>query len=210
MKQPGPCTPLLRSVVTVALVLGCGRETAAPDDGGVTDVVIDPATATVAVGASVPLSAIVLDYNGEPIDDRPVYWAAENASIIDVSADGVVTGVRIGVTQVAASAGGQSAMAAITVVQAGVASLQLSPSNLSLFLGQSTRLAAEAFDGSGNLLKGRHVTWSSNNPSVAIVNSRGLVTARGIGGAIITATSEGNSALASVTVSIIPIALVVR
>jgi hypothetical protein len=58
-----------------------------------------------------------------------------------------------------------------------------------------------AFDSSNNVLTGRVVTSSSANPAIASVNSLGLVTAVGAGTTQITVTSEGKSAIATITVS---------
>ena len=44
------------------------------------------------------------------------------------------------------------------------------------------------------------IAWSSSNPAVAEVDSTGLVTARGAGSALISATAGAQSASASVTV----------
>src|SRR5207245_1525201 len=56
-------------------------------------------------------------------------------------------------------------------------------------------------DASGTILTGRAIAWSSNNPSVATVSSSGLVTGVAAGSATITATSEGKSGAAAITVT---------
>src|SRR5207302_407041 len=53
----------------------------------------------------------------------------------------------------------------------------------------------------GGVLSGRVVTWMSSDGSVAIVNGSGLVTAVAPGQATITATSEGKSGSAAITVA---------
>jgi hypothetical protein len=66
---------------------------------------------------------------------------------------------------------------------------------------QTQPMTATVKDASGNTLLGRTVTWSSNAGAVASVNSTtGLVTANAAGGATITATSEGKSGTATITV----------
>src|SRR5207245_3771005 len=57
-------------------------------------------------------------------------------------------------------------------------------------------------------LPGRTVTWASTNTTVATVNGQGLVTALVAGGATITATSEGQSGSAAITVTAAPVATV--
>jgi uncharacterized protein YjdB len=68
-------------------------------------------------------------------------------------------------------------------------------------VGQTTQLAATLKDASGNVLSGRAVTWSSSNAGVATVSSSGLVTGVAAGPTTITATSEGKSGTAAVTIS---------
>lgn len=186
-------------------IASCARDTAGPHNEVVANVIVEPAAASLAIGSTLPLQATVLDSEGHALSERTVHWTVEDPSILTVSAAGLVTGVRSGTTLIAASAGGFSAMAEVVVVPAGVTSLRIRPNNLGLLPGQSAQLAAETTDGVGNVLTGRPVSWSSNNPAVATVSARGLVTARAVGGAIITAKSDGQEALASVTVSFAPV-----
>ena len=91
-----------------------------------------------------------------------------------------------------------------TVVQSAptpVASVTLSPSSASVQAGKTVQFSATTRDASGNILTGRTVTWTSGQSSVATVSSSGLVTGVAAGSAQITATSEGMTARASVTVS---------
>src|SRR5260370_39912661 len=75
-------------------------------------------------------------------------------------------------------------------------------------LGATTQLTAPPKDASGNPLSGGSVGWQSNAVGVATVNGAGMVTGIAAGGATITATSEGKSATATVTVSGVPVASV--
>jgi uncharacterized protein YjdB len=186
-------------------IASCARDTAGPHNEVVANVIVEPAAASLAIGSTLPLQATVLDSEGHALSERTVHWTVEDPSILTVSAAGLVTGVRSGTTLIAASAGGFSAMAEVVVMPAGAASLRIRPDNLGLLPGQSAQLTAETTDGVGNVLAGRPVSWSSNNPAVATVSARGLVTARAVGGAIISAKSDGQEALASVTVSFAPV-----
>src|SRR3989454_2699803 len=75
-----------------------------------------------------------------------------------------------------------------------VASVTVSPAAASIALGQTVQLTATPRDSQGNGLAGRVVAWSTSDASVATVSGSGLVTAVAVGGATITATSEGKSA----------------
>lgn len=184
----------------------CGRDTTEPEQGSVESIVVSPAISTVSVGASIELEAQVLDAAGISLSDRPVHWASENTEIATVSADGMVTARKVGTVQVAASTGGRSGVAQVTVTTIPVASIQVTPTNKSLFVEESFQLSAQTRDAGGNVLTGRPISWSSNNEGVATVSALGLVTALAPGGAIITATSEGRSSPASITVTAIPVA----
>jgi uncharacterized protein YjdB len=205
MKQPRLNPRARRAILIAATALGsCARDATAPDGSPVHAVVLEPASGSVAIGASIDMIATVLDAAGSTME-RPVHWAVEDASVLSVSASGTVTGQALGSTQVSASAGGRSAVAQISVVPVAVASVEIAPDHLTLVIGQTGQLRATTRDASGAVLTGRPVAWSSNNSGVASVSTTGLVTARAPGGAIITARSEGKTALASVTVSLLPV-----
>src|SRR5207249_1091730 len=55
---------------------------------------------------------------------------------------------------------------------------------------------------------GRPVSWGSGNAAVATVSGGGVVTGVTAGAATITATSEGQSGTAAITVSTVPVASV--
>jgi uncharacterized protein YjdB len=166
---------------------------------------IVPQTTTVLVGSTIPLQALVQDAGGKTIPRTDVFWSVKNPSIATISSTGIVTGVALGSTQVAASVNGTSGIATITVAPAAVATVTVTPNQLPLSVGQTTQLAATLKDGGGNPLNGRVVSWSSSNPAAATVSSQGLVTAVAQGSATITATSEGKSGTGSVTVTAVPV-----
>ena len=86
-----------------------------------------------------------------------------------------------------------------TTKAAPVASVSVNvPSPLGV--GQFTQASAVLRDASQNVLSGRIVTWSSSAPGVATVSDSGVVTAVAVGSADITATSEGISRSASMSV----------
>ncbi len=82
-----------------------------------------------------------------------------------------------------------------------VASVTVAPAAASLVPQQTQALTATTLDGSGNVLTGRTVTWTTSAAAVATVSSAGLVTAAGAGTATITATSETKTGTATITVA---------
>jgi hypothetical protein len=87
---------------------------------------------------------------------------------------------------------------------APVASVEISPSSATLDPGFTVLLDAILRDASGNILTGRTVNWTTSNAAVVTVPSQGdpvTATAQGSGNATITATSEGVSGYAAISVN---------
>jgi hypothetical protein len=83
---------------------------------------------------------------------------------------------------------------------APVAAVTIDPANASVGTGATLPLSATPRDAAGNPLTGRAVTWATSDEAVATVSETGLVTGVSVGTATITATSEGQSGTATVTV----------
>src|SRR6266702_4242825 len=176
----------------------------------VASVAVTPASATLQAGQTVQLAATPKDANGNALSGRVIGWSSSNPSVATVNASGLVTGVAAGSATITAVSEGKSGGAAITVNPATVpvASVAVTPAATSLPTGGTVQLTAIPKDANGTPLTGRSVAWTSSNGAVATVGSSGLVTAVATGSATITATSEGQSGSASITVSNAPVASV--
>jgi len=176
----------------------------------VASVTVSPASVSVLQGQTVQLTATPRDANGNPLTGRVITWQSSNSAIASVNGSGLVTGVGPGgpVTMTATSEG-QSGTASVTVTVAPVAAVTVTPSSGTVAIGQTVQLTATPRDASGNPLTGRVITWQSSNSAIASVNGSGLVSGVAAGGPVtITATSEGQSGTASITVSGVPVASV--
>src|SRR5438876_146252 len=89
-----------------------------------------------------------------------------------------------------------------------VASVTISPATGSIRVAQTLQLTATPKDLAGGTLTGRTMTWTSGNTSVATISGSGLVAGVTAGSATITATSEGKSSTAALTVTTVPVASV--
>jgi uncharacterized protein YjdB len=89
-----------------------------------------------------------------------------------------------------------------------VVSVNVTPTTFALVTGQSAQLVATPHDALGGAITGKTVTWQSTNPSVATVDSSGLVTAVSVGSTTIRATVDGIDGTSSGTVSLVPVASV--
>ena len=86
-------------------------------------------------------------------------------------------------------------------VETPVGSVTVTPTTVTFSaVGDTEQLSAAASDASGNSMPGVQFTWTSSDATVASVSTSGVVTSVGSGTATISATAQGVSGTASVTV----------
>jgi trimeric autotransporter adhesin len=199
-----------RRVAFLACVLGALSCDSAlePSVDNVAQIVLSPSSGSVQAGATLTLNALVLDGGGNVMRDRKVVWASENASVATVSQSGVVTGVAAGTALIAASSGGRSASATITVTARPVTLVRVTPGSATIAVTGSLTLKAEGIDASGAPVEGRPVAWTSSNETIALVSAGGVVAGISAGSATITATIDRVAGTAVITVAPQPVASV--
>lgn len=106
----------------------------------------------------------------------------------------------IGVAALVSCSGGDDGSGPSTPPPTPVASVSVAPASASIMVGSTTTLTATPLDAANNPLSGRSVTWTSSDQSVATVSTNGVVTGVAPGSAAVTATSEGRSGSAQITV----------
>jgi hypothetical protein len=84
---------------------------------------------------------------------------------------------------------------------AAVVSVSVGAPTGPILVGATTTLTATAKDASGNTVSGAAIAWTSSSDAIATVSSSGVVTGVAPGTATITATSNGKSGTAAVTVN---------
>jgi DNA-binding beta-propeller fold protein YncE len=189
---------LLPIVAAAVLGFSCGGDDVTGPAVEVVDVSIT--SPSIFVGQTTTVTATLKDAGGSTITGREVAWLSSAAAVATVSATGLVTGVGAGTATITASSGGRSGTVSLTVV-APVASVTLTLGSASILAGSTTQATATPKDASGATLSGRTVTWSSATTAVATVNGSGLVTGVSPGNSVITATSEGKTGSATITVT---------
>jgi len=174
----------------------------------VASVSVSLASGTVIAGQTTQATAITLDGSGNTLTGRVIVWSSDDLSVATVSSTGLVTSHAAGVAHITAASETKTGTAALTVDPVPVATVAVNPSTASVIVGATQQLTATTKDINDNTLSGRVVTWSSSDPTRAIVSSTGLVTAVAVGPAVITATSEGKTGTSSITVIPVPVASV--
>ena len=164
-------------------------------------ILISPAAVSVAVGGQVQMAANVSTATGRALPGHVVRWTSTNTHFGTVSSAGLVTGAAAGSARIIGAISGVADTAALNVAQAGISALSVTPATLSIASGSTIQFAAHATDADGNALTGRAVAWSSSDSHIAAVTAGGLVTGGVAGTATITATSEGNTATATIVVA---------
>ncbi len=155
-------------------------------------------TLTMGVGEDYKLNAIISDTND---NGQKIQWATSNSTIVKVS-NGQLTALKTGTVTVAAKLeNGSMAKCRITVKNAPT-SVSLNKTKLTLGVGETFDLNSKLPDNCGAY----SIKYSSDNSNVAAVKSAGgLVTAKSVGIAIITAkTYNGKTVSCEITVKNAP------
>ena len=203
------------TVDTTGLVRGVGAgaveitATAGGVAGGAALVVVPLPPATVeltpdtvflaAPGVTARLMAEVRDRLGRTIEDETVAWASADTLVAVVDSGGLVTAMREGKTTVTATAGSAHGSAAAIVLQSAEL-VAVAPAVDTIAPRDTLRLAATAYRNGGLVVPAAEFRWSSSDPSVATVDTTGLVRGASDGVATIRATAGATWGTAEIAV----------
>jgi uncharacterized protein YjdB len=125
--------------------------------------------------------------------DKSVDWKSSNESVAVVDRNGVVTAIGVGTATITATTTdgtNLSASCVVNVIPTLANSIVLDITEVSLKATQTVVLTPTILPATTT---DANVTWMSSDESVVIVDEYGLVTAIGVGTAIITATTADGS-----------------
>lgn len=131
---------------------------------------------------------------------KAVSWVSSNKNVATVTSKGKVTAKgrgRATITCAAKDGSGKKAKCTVTVTQP-VVSVSLNTGNVELQVGESFKLLKTVRPDNAN---DAGQVWESSAPSVATVDSEGVVTAGDVGVATVTVTTGEKSAECTVTVT---------
>jgi alpha-tubulin suppressor-like RCC1 family protein len=186
---------------------GGGGPPTPPEPAVVASVEVAAPGPQVAAGTSVQLIATPRDAQGAAIAGRAVTWASSAEGVATVAAGGRVTAVAPGTAAIRATADGKTGEVVLTVIPTPVDRVVITPATALVPAGGFTDLQVETRDAYGNALAGRQVTLSTSDASVAALQGT-RVNAVAAGTATITATAEGKTATAQITVMPTPVSAV--
>ncbi|MFL5580463.1 MAG: Ig-like domain-containing protein [Gemmatimonadaceae bacterium] len=146
------------------------------------------------LGDTVTLAVTVLNSRGDPLPLTSVTWSVDDPVVARVSATGTVTARDTGSTWVRATGGEARDSSRLVVVNpASAVEIVVLPGGVPAALdtltavGQSLSYGATVLNGSGSAITGVNVAWRSTDAAVASVSGTGVVTARGLGAALVIA-----------------------
>ncbi len=201
--------------IVLALKTGTTTITATTNDGGfkanciitvtgevvnVTGITLSPTTKTMYAGESSMLTPTITPDNAT---NKSVTWTSSDPTIASVDENGIVKAIKEGTATITAKTndGGFTATCTVTVNKGTqkVTGITLTPTTNTIKPGDSfvitpTVTPSDAAD--------KSVTWSSNDSSIARVDSTGKVTALKAGTVTITATTNDGGYKATCTVTV--------
>jgi len=175
------------------LLVGCDgkNESATTVPTTLTNIAISPATVAIVKSDTATLEATGTYSDGTTADiTRSVSWTSAAPAIASIdSATGVVTGVAAGTTTVFAALNGLTSSAAnVQISAASLVSISVTPAYASLASDGSFTFTATGTYSDGTISDiSKLVTWISDNPAIAKINSKGISSGVGAGSSTITA-----------------------
>jgi len=170
----------------------------------VASVALNKSTLSLITGASETLTATIQPANAT---NKTVNWSSSNNSIATVTYDGTITAIAAGTaTIIATTVDGDKTSTCIVTVNAPVGpvvpvtGITLNKNSTTLVPnGKETLIATIQPTNASN----KTINWTSSNPSTAIVDNNGTITAIASGTATIIATTVdgGKTAICTVTVN---------
>ncbi len=193
------------STISATFEAATGTAILTVTDNAMTGIVVAPATASIPAGATEAFTATAEYADGTTQDvTADVTWTSSDTEVATMD-DETATGVAPGTATITAAhaASGMSGTAALTVTEAVVTSLQVTPATEDAIVGgPDVEFTATAIYSDGTSVDVTDTaTWTSSDDTIATV-AAGVATGIGAGVATITAEFGGEEATAELTVSV--------
>jgi len=197
--------PRLAAFVLLGLALsGCGGpKTLLSTSPQLMQLKITPLVSSIALGQTVQFVATAFYNDGTSSDETKLAaWSSSNGGVASIDTKGHVASISMGSTTIVARINGIVSSAALTVSQAAMVAITVTPSSSSLALGTSAQLKATAIftDSTTHDVTGL-MTWETSDPNIASVSSTGLATSKSIGKVSITVSAGSLNASSQLAVT---------
>ena len=164
----------------------------------VDSITLDPSSATLNVGDTNQIAAIIKPANAT---ERDVVWSSSDSSIVSVDDKGIIKGLKPGTATITVKTkdGSVVATCTVTVKEVPVESITFDTNNLSVKVGTTAQINATIKPSNAT---NKELIWTSSDDSIASVDSNGKVTGKKVGSVTITAKSKDGSVQATCTVTV--------
>ena len=173
-------------------------------------ITVSPSNVTLSIGNTSVFTATALNENGDPMEGINITWASSDNAVGTVSPENITTGadgnatttftaIANGTATVTASSGSISGSANVTVSEEVVVpqvltTITVSPSNVTLSIGNTSVFTAAALDQNGMPMEGINITLASSNMTVGTVSPESAMTdANGTATTTFTAIANGTA-----------------
>jgi hypothetical protein len=165
----------IRARAAVALVATLGlvacSDGVAPRQTGGPTVRITPIADSVFEGDVIRLTARVTDADGAEDPSALVTWTVSDTTLAKVAEPGSFALVRAGTVRVTARSGAAAATYDLFIGRLIVTRVELTPSDMNLGRGDRVQVEARVVGQGNRAITGRVVTFTSDDPQVAIIGS---------------------------------------
>jgi uncharacterized protein YjdB len=191
------------SVVTATFGAKSATSTLTVTDAVLSSIALTPVDPSIANGLTEQFTATGTYSNGTSIDiSASMTWSSANTQVATVNESGLASGVAIGSALITASLGSEETTTELTITDATLNSLAITPANPSIANALTQQLTATATYSDGISVDiTASATWSSAKTDVATVNDSGLASAFATGTSVVTATFGAKSATSTLTVT---------
>ncbi|TMO84617.1 Ig-like domain-containing protein [Pseudoalteromonas spongiae] len=165
-------------------------------DAAITKLQVTPATVSVPLGTQgqFDAQAFYSDGHSETVTSLAV-WQSNDSSIANVDSIGANAGFAwtqaVGTTQISASYDGMIGTAEVTVTDAELVSINISPVTKTTYVGGQVQYQAFGiYTDASNKELTKFATWFSDDTSIASIDAAGVATGNSAGDVIITASYD--------------------
>jgi trimeric autotransporter adhesin len=187
----GLATTLVPGTVTISATVGSviGTTTLSVLPAQLVSISLSPASPSLALGTSTQLNATGQFSDGSTQILSSVTWNSSDPTIATVDGNGLVNSLAVGSATVTAVSGSITGGTLVTVTNAVVSSIMVTPANPSIAAGATQQFTATAtFSDLTTQDVSSSVTWTSSDGSIATVSSSGLASTLTPGSSTITAS----------------------
>ncbi|WP_434930268.1 ice-binding family protein [Shewanella sp. HL-SH5] len=172
-------------------------------DATLTSLAITPVNPSIANGLTKQFIATGTYSDGTSPDVTTlVNWTSADTLVASINANGLASSVAVGTVVISASFGAEDASTELSITDATLSSIALTPAALSIANGLTQQFTATGTYSDGVAVDiTTTASWSSADALVATVNTSGLASGIAVGSSIITATFETLSATSLLTVT---------